>query len=68
MNRWKNYGLWVALFSLAGLLFNDYLPENYQDISTAILSVLVAGGIISNPKEGSGFLDVNTNNNKQDGT
>ena len=57
MSKWKNYGLWTSLFSLLGLLLKDYIPANYSEIVTGILSVLIALGIISNPADGKGYID-----------
>ncbi len=57
MNRLKNYGLWVSLFSLIGILLKDYIPSNYQEIVTIVLSVLVGLGVISNPSSGNGYTD-----------
>ena len=57
--RWKNYGLWVSLFAFLGLLLSDFgkLPNNYSQYVELILSMLVMAGIISNPNNGSGYLD-----------
>ncbi|MBP3038055.1 holin [Bacillaceae bacterium Marseille-Q3522] len=58
--KWKNYGLWVALGSLVVMFLNDALhvtPETTQPYVDVILSVLVAGGVISNPSNGNGFRD-----------
>ncbi|WLR41665.1 holin [Bacillus carboniphilus] len=58
MDRFRNYGLWVALFSLIGLFVNDLIaPARYQEIVDAILAVLVAGGIVNNPSLGRGYKD-----------
>ncbi len=56
-NRWDNYGLWVSIISLVGLAFTNYLPANFELIANSVLTVLVGAGIISNPKEGKGYLD-----------
>jgi uncharacterized membrane protein len=56
----KNRGLWVALFSLIGLLVNDFTdiaPERYNAYVDIVLGLLVAAGIISNPKDGNWFTD-----------
>lgn len=58
MSRFKNYGLWLALAALGGLILNDaglVGPEKYQEYVDMILAVLVAAGIISNPSNGKGF-------------
>jgi uncharacterized membrane protein len=60
MSRFKNYGLWVALFALGGLIVNDFgllAPEQYDQYVAAILTVLVAAGVVSNPSIGKGFSD-----------
>lgn len=60
MERWKNYGLWISLFALLGLLLSDFgkLPSNYAEYVDIILSILVMAGIISNPTSGTGYLDI----------
>lgn len=58
--RFRNYGLWVALAALGGLIVNDFgllAPEQYQEYVDAILVVLVAAGVINNPEKGKGFKD-----------
>ena len=57
MQKIKNYGLWVSLFSLIGLIFKDYLPANYENIVTVILGILVALGIVSDPQTGRWYKD-----------
>ena len=65
MSKWKNYGLWVAVFSLIGLILANYglydalglTSESYQGIVNGILGILAAAGIISNPSQGNGYLD-----------
>lgn len=60
MERWKNYGLWVALFALGGLFVNDLgllAPDKYDQYVAAILTILVAAGVVSNPSVGKGFTD-----------
>lgn len=53
MSRFKNYGFWVSVAALIPLLLNafdvNFVPEEYQAIVNAILAILVAAGIISNP-------------------
>ena len=61
-SRFKNYGLWLSLFSFIGILLNafgvNFVPEEYTQITNAILAVLIAAGIISNPTtEAKGYLD-----------
>lgn len=58
--RWRNYGLWAALFSLLGLWLSDngiLDAGKYQQYVNALLSLLTAAGIISNPSLGTGYLD-----------
>ena len=60
MSKFKNYGLWLALAALGGLILNDaglVGPEKYNEYVDMILAVLVAAGIISNPSSGKGFKD-----------
>lgn len=52
-SRFRNYGLWVSILALIPLILNAFgiemIPEQYQTITNTILSILVAGGVISNP-------------------
>ena len=52
-SRFKNYGLWVSILALIPMLLNLFgikvVPEDFKEISMAILSILVTLGIISNP-------------------
>lgn len=52
-SRWTNYGLWLSIFAFIPLLLEGFglkvLPENYNEIVTAFLSILVMAGLISNP-------------------
>lgn len=58
--KFRNYGLYVALGSLAVMLLNDFfnvapsVSEPYVDI---VLTILIAAGVISNPSQGKGFSD-----------
>lgn len=60
-SKFKNYGLWLSIASLIGLVLQnsgvDIAPVQYQDYVDTILSVLVLAGIISNPSKGIGFKD-----------
>lgn len=61
-SRFKNYGLWVAIFALIPMVLQGFglniLPDNYKEIVNSILAVLVMAGILSNPStENKGFLD-----------
>lgn len=61
MAKYKNYGLWVAVAALVGMILQDaglaITPEKYDAYVQAILSLLVLAGIISNPSKGAGFTD-----------
>jgi uncharacterized membrane protein len=61
MNKYKNYGLWVAVFSLIGIVLMDLVPTldkgRYQEYVDIILSILVMAGIISSPQVGKWFKD-----------
>ncbi|WLR50016.1 phage holin [Bacillus tianshenii] len=51
-SRLRSYPFWVALFSLTGLVlgrFDVIDAGEYQRLVDAILSVLVAGGIVIDP-------------------
>ena len=59
-SRWKNYGLWVSILSLVGVIVKSVYPipdVDFNNISTLILSILVAAGVISNPTNGKGYID-----------
>lgn len=69
-SRLKNYGLWVAILALIPLILKQFgiyiIPEDYTQITTAILSILVMAGILNNPTtENKGFLDDNIKNKKE---
>ena len=69
-SRFKNYGLWVSVCALVPMVFKTFgvnmLPENYNDIVYAILSILVMAGILSNPNTSNkGFLDDKTTEVKE---
>lgn len=61
MDKFKNYGLWVALASLIFMLLQDsglqITPEKFDTYVDSILTVLVLLGIVSSPKEGKWFGD-----------
>lgn len=65
MERFRNYGLWVSLFSFIALFIKALkpygvdivLPDNYDELVTAFLGILVLAGIISNPKDGNWYSD-----------
>lgn len=61
MERFKNYGLWVAVASLVGLILQNVgvieTPEQYQVYVDSILNILVLAGIVINPSIGKGYTD-----------
>ncbi|MGL5415684.1 MAG: phage holin [Clostridium sp.] len=62
LSRFKNYGLWVSIAALVPMVLQGFgvkvLPDNYNQIVTAILSILVMAGILNNPTtETKGYLD-----------
>jgi len=61
MSKFKNVGLWVSIFAFIPLLLKGFnvniLPENYNEIVSAFLGILVLAGILSNPRTGKGFTD-----------
>jgi phi LC3 family holin len=66
-SRFKNYGLWVSIFALIPIILNSFgvkiVPDEYQAISNAVLTILVALGIISNPTtECKWYIDDKKNN------
>ncbi|MED3026134.1 MULTISPECIES: hypothetical protein [Bacillus cereus group] len=61
--KFKNYGLWVALFALLGMVLMDTVPHfnlgRYQEYVDVLLFILAAAGVISNPNAGKWFADKN---------
>lgn len=59
--KFKNYGLWVALFALLGMVLMDTVPHfnagRYQEYVDMILYILIAAGVVSNPTAGKWFAD-----------
>ncbi|WP_089282336.1 hypothetical protein [Anaerovirgula multivorans] len=63
--KYRNYGLWVSIFSLVGLLLGNYGlyetigldTESYQTIVDALLATLAMAGVISNPEKGDWYKD-----------
>ncbi|MEJ9130619.1 hypothetical protein P4408_14205 [Bacillus thuringiensis] len=59
--KFKNYGLWVALFALLGMVLMDTVPHfnagRYQEYVDLILYILIAAGVVSNPTAGKWFAD-----------
>jgi len=61
-SRYKNIGLWISVFALIPMLLEGFglniLPENYSQIVSAFLGVLVLAGILNNPvTDNKGFTD-----------
>ncbi len=60
-DKYKNYGLWVSLFALLGMVLMDTIPHfnlgRYQEYVDIILFILIAAGVVSNPKAGKWFVD-----------
>lgn len=58
-DKLKNYGLWLSLFSLLGLLLQDtnLLPVNYNQYVELIMYILITLGVVSNPSVGKGYVD-----------
>ncbi len=69
MERFKNYGLWLSVASLLLMVLQDVgvniTPEKFNAYVQAILGILVLLGIVSNPKEGKWFNDVNNKGDEQ---
>lgn len=59
-NKYRNYGLWLALSSLIGLILRDcgMMPESYNEYVEIIMYILIALGVISNPSMGNGYTDI----------
>jgi len=59
--KFKNYGLWVALFAVLGMVLMDTVPHfnagRYQEYVNMILYILIAAGVVSNPTAGKWFAD-----------
>ncbi|WP_243156437.1 C1 family peptidase [Clostridium sp. C8-1-8] len=61
-SRFKNYGLWVSVLALIPIILKvfglDIMPNNYNELVTAVLGIIVLFGIISNPAtEEHGYKD-----------
>lgn len=61
-NRLKNYGLWVSIFALMGMLLNDFsnihiTMSQYELYTETILTILVFLGIINDPTSGKWYKD-----------
>lgn len=60
--RLKNYGLWVSIFALMGMLLNDFsnihiTMSQYELYTETILTILVFLGIINDPTSGKWYKD-----------
>lgn len=58
-NKFQNYGLWLALFSLVGLVLRDtgLIFPSYGEYVELFMYILVALGVVSNPSMGKGYTD-----------
>ena len=62
MDRLKNYGLWLALFSLVAMILKDFfgvniVEEQYELYVDTIMTILIGLGIVNNPSLGRGYKD-----------
>lgn len=62
MSRFKNYGLWLALFSLFSMILKDFFKiniaeEQYSLYVNTIMTILILLGIVNNPSLGRGYKD-----------
>lgn len=69
IKRFKNYGLWVAIFSLIPMILSSLgikiIPEDYEKITTTILTIFTMLGILNNPTtECKWYKDENESGNK----
>ena len=60
--RWNNYGLWIAIFALAGIVARDFLgirleQEVVQTYLDTIMTILIFAGVVNNPSIGNGYKD-----------
>jgi uncharacterized membrane protein len=69
MERFKNYGLWVAVGSFVVVAAQTLGVEidfgEYEKLCNTFLSILVMAGILNNPSIGKGFLDKVDKENKK---
>lgn len=58
-NRWDNYGLWISIATAVVTSTGAYITATTQEIKVGVIVALITTilGIISNPKEGKGYLD-----------
>ena len=69
IKRFKNYGLWVAIFSLIPMVLTSLgvkvIPADYEKITTTILTIFAMLGILNNPTtECKWYKDENENENE----
>ena len=62
LQRFKNYGFWVSLLALIGMLLQDFggvniTPTQFDLYSEAILTILVFLGIANDPTTGKWYKD-----------
>ena len=62
MDRFKNYGLWLSLFSLLGMVLQDFfnvdlVQSQYELYVNTIMTILILLGIVNNPSIGIGYRD-----------
>ena len=63
LKRVRNYGFWVSTFSMIPLVLQVFgvenkLPQNYSDMTNAVLIFLVVAGVCNNPATNNkGYLD-----------
>lgn len=61
-SRLKNYGLWVSLLALIGMILQDFnvlqiSMSKYELYSETILTILIFLGIVNNPTTGKWYKD-----------
>lgn len=64
-SKLKNYGLWVSIFAFIGLILGNYglyaviglTAVSYKMLVDAFLGILTIAGILSNPNNGTGYID-----------
>lgn len=61
----NNYGTWTALAALIGFVCIQFIPGfdigEWDKFVELVLGVVIAMGIVSNPKSGKWFIDENNN-------
>ena len=60
--RLKSYSLWISVFAFIPMVLQSFgvkvLPENYEQVTGALLGILVLLGLVNNPtSENKGYLD-----------